>query len=137
MVFRSAVSEIIRVIEAEGDIVLLEYFKDKIENFTTQFPTVTHNYKEAFSVDKKLNLDEIHGVDLSLFLRPFNYIIKKHGRYRDQLEGQSLSKKYMVFSELFYFFASLACVLSLPFDLAFRDIFLRYSEHKIFVFRRY
>ncbi len=136
LAFRLAVSDIIRVVEAEGEIVLLEYFNKKIDNYSHQFPTITHNYKEAFSIDKKLKLDEIRGVDLSLFLRPFNYIIKKHGRYRDQLEGKSLSIRYMVLSELFYFLASLACVLSLPFDLAFRDIFLRHSEHTIYVFRR-
>lgn len=134
--FRSATSEMVRTLKSKGQIILLEFMNNEFDNFNPQFPTISHDYEEAFKIDKKLKLMEVRGVDLSLFLKPLNGIIKKHGRYLDQLEGHSVSNTYVFLSQFFYFLSSLACVFSVPFDLAFRDVFLKYTEHKINVFRR-
>ncbi len=134
--FNAAVNDLIRTLKPKGQIIVLEFINNRADSFSPQFPTISHNYEEAFKIDEKLKLAETRGVDLSLFIRPLNSIIQKYGRYRDQLEGQSTSTTYIIMTQFFYFFTSLACLFSLPFDLAFRDVFLKYSEHKIKVFKR-
>ena len=133
--FKSAVSNIARTLKTGGEVILLEYTDDASGNFSPHFPTVAHHYVDAFEVCEGLRLTETQGVDLSLFLKPFNSVIQKRGKYRDQLERPTSSSKYALLAASFYFLASLACALSLPIDLAFRNSFLRHSEHKIFVFR--
>ncbi len=132
--FDSAVSEMLRITRIDGSIVLLEYTYDSSGKYTTHFPTITHNYKEAFTCDGKLSLADVQGVDLSLFLKPFNRIVKKRGKYKDSLEERTPSTKYRLLASVFYFFASSACLLSLPLDLPLRNVLKKYSEHTIFVF---
>jgi SAM-dependent methyltransferase len=132
--FDSAVSEILRITRIDGSIVLLEYTYDSKGKYTVHFPTIAHNYKEAFTSDGKLNLADVQGVDLSLFLKPFNRIVKKRGKYKDNLEDSRPSSKYRLLASAFYFFASAACLFSLPLDLPLRNVLKKYSEHTIFVF---
>lgn len=133
--FDSAVSDILRTIRIDGNIVLLEYTYDSSGKYTVHFPTIAHNYKDAFERNEKLSLTDVQGVDLSLFLKPFNRIIKKRGKYRDVLEDSKPSSKYRLLASAFYFLASAACFLSLSLDLPFRNVFKKYSEHTVFVFR--
>lgn len=133
--FKSAVSNIVRILKTDGEIILLEYAYDASGNFSPHFPTVAHHYIDAFEVCEGLDLAEIKGVDLSLFLKPFNRVIKKHGKYRDQLGRPGSSSRYALSAASFYFLASIACALSLPIDIVFRNAFLQHSEHKIFIFR--
>jgi SAM-dependent methyltransferase len=132
--FDSAVSEILRIIRMDGTLVLLEYTYDSSKKFTEHFPTVAHNYEEAFASDKKLSLINVEGVDLSLFLKPFNRVVKKRGKYKDSLEDSQPSSKYRLLASSFYFFASIACLISLPLDIPLRNVLKKYSEHTIFVF---
>jgi 2-polyprenyl-3-methyl-5-hydroxy-6-metoxy-1,4-benzoquinol methylase len=133
--FRSAVSEILRTTKISGNIVLLEYNNARNENSSAQFPTVVHPYKEFFEGKRNARLTEVKGVDLSIFLKPLNRITKKHGKYKDQLEGQQPSLRYVISAAAFYFLVSVGCIFSLPLDLVFRNLFLNYSEHQIFVFQ--
>lgn len=133
--FRSAVLELIQTTKSDGQIDLLEFVNDKGRNPTLHFPAVTHDYKKAITDNGGFGLAEVQGVDLSLFLKPFNSIMKKHGKYRNLLEARETSLRYRLSADSFYFLASIACVLSLPLDLALRNIFLQSSEHKIFIFR--
>jgi ubiquinone/menaquinone biosynthesis C-methylase UbiE len=131
--FRSAVVEILRTIKSGGKAVLLEYnYATKI--VSNQFPTVAHNYQEHFKNKGNALMVEIQGVDLSFFLKPLTNIVRKRGKYRDQLEGEHPSSRYLLFAATFYIFISVGCVLSLPLDLAFRNLFKSYSEHEILIF---
>lgn len=132
--FDSAVSELLRITRIEGRIVLLEYTYDSSGKYTLHFPTVAHNYKDAFTSNGKMNLTDIQGVDLSFFLKPFNRIVKNRGKYKENIEDNKPSSKYRLLASSFYFFASAACLLSLPLDLPLRNILKKYSEHTIFVF---
>jgi SAM-dependent methyltransferase len=132
--FRLAVSEIERVVRVDGNIVLLEYIGRNKVSFSPIFPTVTHFYKEEFERGKAFSLIDSQGVDLSLLLIPLNNISRKHGKYRDLLAKPVPSSGYLLSAALFYFLTSVACLFSLPFDLAFRNTFRKYCEHAIFIF---
>ena len=134
-VFRLAVSEIARTVKVGGGVVLLEYIGGRKDNYSSIFPTVTHRYNEVFGDSKGLSLVEVQGVDLSPLLKPLNHVTRKHGKYLDLLAKQAPSSKYLLSAALFYFIASVACLFSLPFDLAFRNMFRRHSEHAIFKFK--
>jgi 2-polyprenyl-3-methyl-5-hydroxy-6-metoxy-1,4-benzoquinol methylase len=133
--FKLAVSEIKRTVRVGGDIVLLEYIGGNKENSCAIFPTVTHNYKKVFEKNGELSLIEVRGVDLSVLLKPLNRITRKHGKYRDLLTKHVPSSRYLLAAAFFYFLASVACLFSLPFDLAFRNMFRRHCEHAIFTFK--
>ncbi len=131
--FKSAVADMARIIKTDGEIILLEYAYHYNCSFSPHFPTIAHDYEKAFEAYKGLAITETRGVDLSLLVKPFNAITKNKGRYHDILIGK-LSLKYRIASLSYYCLASLACVLSLPFDLVFSDTFKGHSEHRIFVF---
>lgn len=133
--FRSAVADILRTTKVGGDIVLLEYGYETDDNINIQFPTAVHPYKKYFEDKGGARLIQVQGVDLSFFLKPLNKITKKHGRYKDQLEGYQPSLRYAISAATFYFLASAGCIFSLPLDLVFRNFLLNYSEHKIHVFQ--
>lgn len=135
--FRDAVQELIRTTRMDGKIILLELAPHKKENVSVQFPTACHTYEEAFTKENSARLVALHGVDLSLFLEPFKRIERKFGRYQDRLLGRSLPMKYRILVFPFHLLLSLACLLSFPFDLAFRHVFTRYSNHKVFIFKRF
>jgi SAM-dependent methyltransferase len=135
LLFRLAVSEIARTVRVDGSVVLLEYISGNKDNFTEHFPTVTHCYQEELENVKGFSFVKVRGVDLSPLLKPFNYITRKHGKYRDLLAVSVPSSRYLFSAASFYFLASLACLFSLPFDLAFRNVFWRYCEHALFMFK--
>ena len=117
--FDSAVSEMLRITRIDGSIILLDILMILSGKYSVHFPTITHNYKEAFTCDGKLNFVDVQGVDLSLFLKPFNRIVKNQGKYRDSLEDSKPSSKYRLLASTFYFFAS-GCVPSfITFGLVF------------------
>lgn len=134
--FRDAVRELIRATKMDGTIILLELAPHDKEDVSVQFPTACHAYEEALTKEKPIKLTALFGVDLSLFLKPFKKIERKFGRYQDRLLGHSLSMKYTLLAFPFHFLLSLACLLSFPFDLAFRNAFTRYSNHKVFIFEK-
>lgn len=134
--FKLSVSEIIRTVKSGGKIILLEYTNNRFNEYDLQFPTHSYDYEKAFKTEKGLQLTDVQGVDLSIFLRPFNSLMISRGRYRNYLKYNSEPKKNIVLSQIFYFVSSIACICSLPFDMLFRNIFLKYSEHKIFVFKK-
>jgi SAM-dependent methyltransferase len=133
--FMSAIKEIAQTVKVGGNVVLLEYSYGSGNDFAVQFPTIVHDYPEAFKGCDGIGLTGVQGVDVSLFLKPFNHIIKKHGKYKDQLGGKSPSLKYVFSAASFYFLASVACVFSLSLDIPFRNTFKRFSEHKVFIFQ--
>lgn len=135
--FREAVRELIRTTRIDGKIILLELAPHKKEDVNVQFPTACHAYGEAFTRENSMKLTTLYGVDLSLFLKPFKRIERKFGRYQDRLLGHSLPLKYRMLVFPFHFLLSLACLLSLPFDLIFRNVFMRYSNHKVFIVKRF
>jgi SAM-dependent methyltransferase len=132
---RFAVADILRTTKVGGDIVLLEYDYETDDNSNIQFPAAVHPYKKYFEDKGGARLVQVQGVDPSFFLKPLNRITKKHGRYKDQLEGQQPSLRYVISAAAFYFLVSVGCIFSLPSDLAFRNFLLNYSEHKIHVFQ--
>lgn len=132
--FRSAVSDIARVVKKGGNIILLEYSARSKGDYSLNFPTVAHCYEEAFVDRLGFSLVKVQGVDLSLFLKPFNHITKKHGKYGDLLGKPEPSSKYILSAALFYYMVSISSLLSLPLDLIFRNIFRQYSEHMVFIF---
>ncbi len=134
--FRSAVSEILKIVKEGGLIVLLEYAYNSSRPFNPDFPTVVHKYEDVFQEKKEAILVDTFGVDLSLFLKSLNKILNRYGKYRYHLKETKPSMRYMITSSIFYFFASIACILSLPFDLTLRNLLSRLSEHKIYVLKK-
>lgn len=135
--FGSAVNEIVRVVQPKGEVVLLEYANKANEDYNRHFPTVTHDYTQVFKSQKEIDLLEVRGVDLSLFLKPFNRIVKKYGKYRDTLSETSLSAGYVFSAAIFYYLVSVACLFSLPIDIALRKTLSQFSEHKICVYQKH
>jgi ubiquinone/menaquinone biosynthesis C-methylase UbiE len=134
ILFRSAVVDILRTTKKGGNIILLEYNSETMTK-QNQFPTVAYDYQEYFENKGNAHLIEVQGVDLSLFLKPLNRIARKRGKYKDRLKGKPPSSKYALSAAIFYFFVSLGCLCSLPFDITFRNVLKSYSEHKIHIFR--
>jgi ubiquinone/menaquinone biosynthesis C-methylase UbiE len=134
--FRSALSDILKIVKDDGLIVLLEYASSSSRPFNPDFPTVAHNYEHIFQEEKKAILVDTLGVDLSLFLKPLNRIVHRYGQYRYHLKKTKPSIRYAVASSFFYLFVSIACIFSLPFDLTLRNLISRFSEHKLYVFKK-
>jgi SAM-dependent methyltransferase len=133
--FRRAASEIIQIIKDGGEIVLLELSSLYGHEFGTEFPTTNHPYEIIMVGGGHFKLAEVRGVDPSLLLKFLNRIAGKYGRYGDILSGKNLGLKYTLLSSLFYLLVGLTCFISMPFDLAFRNFLLRFSDHKVMVFR--
>jgi SAM-dependent methyltransferase len=136
--FKDATSSIAQTTKGDGEIILLEYSYNpsgKKNRYSSEFPTVAHCYREAFEEVSSLELIETRGVDLSVFLKPFNRFYKKRGKYKVNLETGSLSFLYKLSLDGFYFLASVACILSLPSDITLSNRFQRYSEHQVFIFK--
>ncbi len=132
--FKSAIADMARVVKKGGNIILLEYIARSEGNHSLSFPTVAHCYEEAFVDSLGFSLVKVQGVDLSVFLRPFNQITKKYGKYGELLGRLEPSSRYLLSAALFYYMVSIASLLSLPLDLIFRNIFRQYSEHMVFIF---
>jgi ubiquinone/menaquinone biosynthesis C-methylase UbiE len=134
-----ALSEIARIAKIGGRIILLEQTPCRREAAHSQFPTVGRTHEEwvhLFTSKGSVELVDFHGVDLSPFLRPLMQLMRKHGRYQNWLSQETPSLRYRILSRLFYYLISLAVIMSLPFDLALRDILVRHSKHKLLIFRR-
>jgi ubiquinone/menaquinone biosynthesis C-methylase UbiE len=133
-----AISEITKIMKSNRRIILMEQTPHSKEVVHSQFPTVGRT-KEAwvsFFAQAHAKLIALHGVDLSPFVRPFLWVLKKHGRYRNWLSQNTPSLKYRILSGLFYHLLSLGVILSLPFDLAFRDVLMEYSNYKLLIFEK-
>jgi ubiquinone/menaquinone biosynthesis C-methylase UbiE len=132
--------EIIRVLKTNGQIVLLEIAPKKEESPVLSFPTTyikPETWIGMFTDNEPITFLAQDGVSLSIFLKPFEYVLKKYSRYSAKLFTQwKPSLRYRILSKCFYFMLSLAIVLSIPFDLLFTKYFPSYSTTKVIVFQK-
>ena len=144
--WRRSILELIRVTKSGGKIVILEISPPERRATDLDFPTAfrsTDEWLAAFTERSEAKLEQIEGVDLSIFNRPLDIILQKtKGRilssteYSRQLSNETMSIKFRALKMTWYILLNMAILLSLPLDLMLRNRLPKYCLHKLFIFRK-